>query len=183
MDLWAVGCIFAYLLGAYPLFQGRNWVDQIRQIISVLGTPSREDVWGWPRWLELGLHNLPIITPRPLAQQYPQYDKDTIELLSFLLQFTPRGRYTATQALNLPYFHSVRTNGIPTRYEQDCPAIFNTTFEGITDVANVLALIGEEFRLPIDEICDISDFDSSPEFEPDHELTSGHATIRRRYSI
>ncbi|RPB18935.1 Pkinase-domain-containing protein [Terfezia boudieri ATCC MYA-4762] len=49
VDLWSVGCIFAYLLGAYPLFQGTNSLDQIRQIVSILGTPLSEDLCEWSR--------------------------------------------------------------------------------------------------------------------------------------
>mgnify|MGYP003331824907 CR=1 FL=1 len=35
MDVWSVGCIFAELLGRNALFQGENYLDQIKKIISV----------------------------------------------------------------------------------------------------------------------------------------------------
>lgn len=40
IDVWAVGCIFAELLGRKPLFDGRDYVEQVDIILDVLGTPS-----------------------------------------------------------------------------------------------------------------------------------------------
>ena len=38
--MWSVGCIFAELLGGKPLFKGRDYVDQLNQILYILGTPD-----------------------------------------------------------------------------------------------------------------------------------------------
>lgn len=38
--MWSVGCIFAELLGGKPLFKGRDYVDQLNQILNILGTPD-----------------------------------------------------------------------------------------------------------------------------------------------
>jgi mitogen-activated protein kinase 7 len=40
IDMWSVGCIFAELLGGKPLFKGRDYVDQLNQILNILGTPD-----------------------------------------------------------------------------------------------------------------------------------------------
>lgn len=42
IDMWSVGCIFAELLGGKPLFKGRDYVDQLNQILAILGTPDDE---------------------------------------------------------------------------------------------------------------------------------------------
>jgi mitogen-activated protein kinase 7 len=42
VDMWSIGCIFAELLGGKPLFKGRDYVDQLNQIISILGNPDDE---------------------------------------------------------------------------------------------------------------------------------------------
>ena len=44
VDIWSVGCIFAELLGRQPLFPGEDFLDQVQRIISVLGTPSADDM-------------------------------------------------------------------------------------------------------------------------------------------
>lgn len=40
----SVGCIFAELYSRKPLFRGQHTLDQLQRIISVLGTPSDEDL-------------------------------------------------------------------------------------------------------------------------------------------
>ncbi len=40
IDMWSVGCILAELLGSRPIFKGRDYVDQLNQIIAILGTPD-----------------------------------------------------------------------------------------------------------------------------------------------
>lgn len=44
VDLWAVGCILAELLRRKPLFAGSDYMDQLKLITSVLGSPSDEDL-------------------------------------------------------------------------------------------------------------------------------------------
>jgi len=44
IDIWSVGCILAELFGRQPLFPGEDFLDQVQRIISVLGTPSSEDM-------------------------------------------------------------------------------------------------------------------------------------------
>ncbi|KAH8094334.1 protein kinase [Aureococcus anophagefferens] len=44
IDTWSSGCVFAELLLGAPLFPGDSGVDQLVEIIKVLGTPSREDI-------------------------------------------------------------------------------------------------------------------------------------------
>jgi len=40
VDVWSVGCILAELLGGKPFFKGRDYVDQLNQILHYLGTPD-----------------------------------------------------------------------------------------------------------------------------------------------
>lgn len=37
-----MGCILAELLGGRPFFKGRDYVDQLNQILHFLGTPNEE---------------------------------------------------------------------------------------------------------------------------------------------
>ena len=39
MDLWGVGCVFFEILALFPLFPGKNELDQINKIHNILGTP------------------------------------------------------------------------------------------------------------------------------------------------
>jgi len=44
IDTWSVGCVFAEILLGKPLFPGESAVDQLVEIIKVLGTPTVEQV-------------------------------------------------------------------------------------------------------------------------------------------
>jgi len=44
IDVWSVGCVIAELLLGQPLFPGESGVDQLVEIIKVLGTPTREQI-------------------------------------------------------------------------------------------------------------------------------------------
>ncbi len=40
--MWSVGCILAELLGGKPFFKGKDYVDQLNQILAILGVPDEE---------------------------------------------------------------------------------------------------------------------------------------------
>ena len=44
IDVWSVGCVAAELLLGQPLFPGDSGVDQLVEIIKVLGTPTRDQI-------------------------------------------------------------------------------------------------------------------------------------------
>ena len=44
IDIWSAGCVIAEMLLGTPIFPGGRGVDQIVEIIKVLGTPSREEI-------------------------------------------------------------------------------------------------------------------------------------------
>jgi serine/threonine protein kinase len=42
IDVWSVGCVIAELICGQPIFPGDSGVDQLVEIIKILGTPSRD---------------------------------------------------------------------------------------------------------------------------------------------
>uniref|UniRef100_A0A5S6QUG7 Protein kinase domain-containing protein n=1 Tax=Trichuris muris TaxID=70415 RepID=A0A5S6QUG7_TRIMR len=44
IDVWSAGCVLAELLLGQPIFPGESGVDQLVEIIKILGTPSREQI-------------------------------------------------------------------------------------------------------------------------------------------
>ncbi|CAI0470624.1 unnamed protein product [Linum tenue] len=44
IDMWSAGCVLAELLLGQPMFPGESGVDQLVEIIKVLGTPTREEI-------------------------------------------------------------------------------------------------------------------------------------------
>lgn len=43
-DVWSAGCVLAELLLGQPIFPGDSGVDQLVEIIKVLGTPTKEQI-------------------------------------------------------------------------------------------------------------------------------------------
>lgn len=50
--MWSVACIFAELVLREPLFTGKNEMDQLDKIFSVIGNPTEET---WPGYNQLKL--------------------------------------------------------------------------------------------------------------------------------
>lgn len=44
IDIWSVGCILAEMLSNRPLFPGKHYLDQLNLILSVVGSPTPEDL-------------------------------------------------------------------------------------------------------------------------------------------
>lgn len=66
LDIWSTGCVMAELMLGTPLFPGESGIDQLVEIIKVLGTPSREQIKTMnPNYME---HKFPQIRPHPFSK-------------------------------------------------------------------------------------------------------------------
>ncbi len=66
IDIWSTGCVMAELMLGQPLFPGESGIDQLVEIIKVLGTPSREQIKTMnPNYME---HKFPQIKPHPFSK-------------------------------------------------------------------------------------------------------------------
>uniref|UniRef100_A0AAQ6IQM4 non-specific serine/threonine protein kinase n=1 Tax=Anabas testudineus TaxID=64144 RepID=A0AAQ6IQM4_ANATE len=104
IDLWAVGCIMAELYTLRPLFPGNSEVDEIFKICQVLGTVKKMD---WPEGYQLSSamnFRFPQCVPTHLKTLIPNASNEAITLMKDLLQWDPKKRPTAVQALRYPYF-------------------------------------------------------------------------------
>ncbi len=62
-DVWSAGCVLAELLLGQPVFPGDSGVDQLVEIIKVLGTPTKEQIREMnPNYQEF---KFPQIKPHP----------------------------------------------------------------------------------------------------------------------
>ncbi|KAK2153729.1 hypothetical protein LSH36_288g03036 [Paralvinella palmiformis] len=104
VDVWSVGCILAEMLSNRPLFPGKHYLDQLNHILSVLGSPSQEDLNCIINDKARGyLQSLPHKPKVPWNQLYPNADPKALDLLDKMLTFNPNKRITVENALSHVY--------------------------------------------------------------------------------
>jgi len=96
----------AELMLGQPLFPGESGIDQLVEIIKVLGTPTRDQIRTMnPNYME---HKFPQIKPHPFIKVFRKADQNAIDLISCLLEYTPTERLSAIDAMVHPFFDELR---------------------------------------------------------------------------
>jgi glycogen synthase kinase 3 beta len=96
----------AELMLGQPLFPGESGIDQLVEIIKVLGTPTREQIRTMnPNYME---HKFPQIKPHPFNKVFRRADQNAIDLIARLLEYTPTERLAAIDAMVHPFFDELR---------------------------------------------------------------------------
>lgn len=136
-----MGCILAELLGGRPFFKGRDYVDQLNQILHYLGTPNEETLSriGSPRAQEY-VRNLPFMPKIPFQRLFQNANPDALDLLDRMLAFDPSSRISVEDALEHPYlqiWHDASD-------EPSCPTTFDFHFEVVEDVGEMRKMILDE---------------------------------------
>eukprot|EP00249_Psilotum_nudum_P008572 c21371_g1_i1 orf=262-1533(-) len=124
IDIWALGCVFAELLLGQPLFPGESGVDQLVEIIKVLGTPTREEIKCMnPSYTD---YKFPQIKAHPWHKVFhKRTPPEAVDLVSRLLQYSPDLRYTALEALVHPFFDELRDPNARMPTCRPFPPLFN----------------------------------------------------------
>ncbi|KAJ4809510.1 shaggy-like protein kinase 41 [Rhynchospora pubera] len=124
IDVWSAGCVLAELLLGNPLFPGDSAVDQLVQIIRVLGTPTREEIKCMnPNYTEF---KFPQIKAHPWHKIFhKRMPPEAIDLTSRLLQYSPNFRYSALEACAHPFFDELREPKARLPNGRPLPPLFN----------------------------------------------------------
>ena len=109
-----------------PIFPGDSGVDQLVEIIKVLGTPTREQIKEMnPNYTEF---KFPQIKAHPWQKVFrARTSPEAIDLVSRLLEYTPSARITPLQACAHTYFDELREPGTKLPNGRDLPPLFNFT--------------------------------------------------------
>eukprot|EP01032_Pedospumella_encystans_P016854 gene16854-19208_t len=107
IDVWSQGCVFAELLIGTPIFPGSSGVDQLVEIIKVLGTPTKEELKSMnPNYQEF---KFPQIRAYPWGSIFkPSTPPESIDLIGKLLAYVPDKRLKSIEACEHPFFDELR---------------------------------------------------------------------------
>jgi len=126
IDVWSAGCVLAELILCQPIFPGESGVDQLVEIIKVLGTPSKEQIREMnPHYTEF---KFPQIKAHPWFKVFKgRASEDAIDLVSKLLEYNPAARINPLQACAHSFFNELRQEGTVMPNGKDLPPLFNFT--------------------------------------------------------
>lgn len=119
VDLWSVGCIMVEMISGRPIFPGDSEIDTLFYIFRLLGTANESN---WPGVTQLPCYQnvFPQWKANPklnLHALLPSLDQTGVDLLSKLLQYCPRKRITALEALQHPWLSDVDAQNVNVEME------------------------------------------------------------------
>lgn len=107
IDIWSQGCVGAELLLGQPLFPGDSGVDQLVEIIKVLGTPTKEEI------RSMNSNYMEFKFPQIKSCQWKKIfrNKTPDEAMDFIartLAYTPSKRIKPLEGCVHPFFDELR---------------------------------------------------------------------------
>ena len=109
--MWSTGCVLAELILGAPMFPGASGMDQLVEIIKVLGTPTKEQIKLMnPKYTEF---RFPQIKAHPWNRVFrSKTEPEAIDMVATLLIYDPTTRLSAKQALEHEFFNELRSGDI-----------------------------------------------------------------------
>lgn len=105
VDLWSAGLLVGELLLQVPVLDGNDDLEQLSQIVKLLGSPTPEDIRalssiGCPDLIQWQRESMPHGRADNLERRFlSRSSKGTVSFLSGLLKWDPKARWTASEAL------------------------------------------------------------------------------------
>jgi len=126
IDVWSQGCVMAELILEHPIFPGESSVDQLVEIIKVLGTPTQ---------VELDAMNpnsndfrFPQIPAQPWEKIFRgRVSDDAHDIAAKMLEYIPTQRITAIETCIHPFFDELRNPNTTLPDNVPMPPLFNLT--------------------------------------------------------
>jgi len=141
VDMWSTGCILAELFTRKPLFQGTDPLNQLEQVVRLIGCPSEED-------LEVVLNEVSMQIFMKLSEggmapaqgsleaTLPQAGPVALDLIRKMLVFNAEKRIDAAAALKHEYLAEYRDSRASEIQRSDDPTL-HSEWLTITGVATL----------------------------------------------
>lgn len=124
IDVWSSGCVMAELMLGHPLFPGESGVDQLVEIIKVLGTPTKEEIMAMNRnYTEFKFPQIKSLSWAKVFRH--RTTPDAIDLVSKMLQYSPAKRISPFEGLAHPYFDELRQSTCKLANGKALPPLFD----------------------------------------------------------
>lgn len=120
IDTWSVGCCIAELVLGKPIFQGESNVDQVVEVMKILGTPTKQQI----KMMNSNYTNyrFPFIKSFPFSSVFKKakdLPEEYLDLLRQLLCYEPEKRLKPIDALKHPFFDELKDEDIFTKLPKD----------------------------------------------------------------
>jgi glycogen synthase kinase 3 beta len=107
--MWSAGCMLVELMTLEPIFPGDSSIEQLIEIIKILGTPSNEQVLSFSAGNDA--LQLPKVKGSDWDRILKRYNPSELEidLIEKILTYDAAKRIKPLEALKHPYFADLAT--------------------------------------------------------------------------
>lgn len=134
------GCVGAELLLGQPLFPGDSGVDQLVEIIKVLGTPTREEISSMnSNYTEFKFPQIKACQWRKVFRS--KTPDEAMDFIGSTLAYDPAKRVKPLEGCGHPFFDECREEGVRLPNGNPVPPLFDFTRHELSSSPELLAKV------------------------------------------
>eukprot|EP00970_Alexandrium_tamarense_P003033 scaffold436_cov188-Alexandrium_tamarense.AAC.16 len=138
IDVWSQGCVGAELLLGQPLFPGDSGVDQLVEIIKVLGTPTKEEISAMnSNYTEFKFPSIKACQWRKVFRS--KTPEDAMDFIGSTLAYAPERRVKPLEGCAHAFFDELRDERTRLPNGNALPPLFDFTSHELASHTDLLA--------------------------------------------